>query len=91
MRGLEKITGRAFTSLNIVGGGSQDAYLNQLTADATGLPVYAGPTEGTAIGNIAVQMIAGGALRDVQHARDVIRESFPIRVFTPRGKEKTTC
>lgn len=91
VRGLEKITGRAFTSLNIVGGGSQDAYLNQLTADATGLPVYAGPTEGTAIGNIAVQMIAGGALRDVQHARDVIRESFPIRVFTPRGKEKTTC
>lgn len=91
VRGLEKITGRAFTSLNIVGGGSQDAYLNQLTADATGLPVYAGPTEGTAIGNIAVQMIAGGALRDVQHARDVIRESFPIRIFTPRGKEKTTC
>ena len=91
VRGLEKITGRAFTSLNIVGGGSQDAYLNQLTADATGLPVYAGPTECTAIGNIAVQMIAGGALRDVQHARDVIRESFPIRVFTPRGKEKTTC
>lgn len=91
VRGLEKITGRAFTSLNIVGGGSQDAYLNQLTADATGLPVYAGPTEGTAIGNIAVQMIASGALRGVQHARDVIRESFPIRVFTPRGKEKTTC
>ena len=36
-------------------------------------------------------MIASGALRGVQHARDVIRESFPIRVFTPRGKEKTTC
>ena len=87
MRGLEKITGKTFTSLNIVGGGSQDAYLNQLTADATGLPVYAGPTEGTAIGNLAVQMIADGALRDVQHARDVIRASFPIRVFTPREKE----
>lgn len=87
VRGLEKITGKTFTSLNIVGGGSQDAYLNQLTADATGLPVYAGPTEGTAIGNLAVQMIADGALRDVQHARDVIRASFPIRVFTPRKKE----
>ena len=87
VRGLEKITGKTFTSLNIVGGGSQDAYLNQLTADATGLPVYAGPTEGTAIGNLAVQMIADGALRDVQHARDVIRASFPIRVFTPREKE----
>ena len=87
VRGLEKNTGKTFTSLNIVGGGSQDAYLNQLTADATGLPVYAGPTEGTAIGNLAVQMIADGALRDVQHARDVIRASFPIRVFTPREKE----
>lgn len=87
VRGLEAITGRTFTSLNIVGGGSQDAYLNQLTADATGLPVYAGPTEGTAIGNIAVQMIADGALRDVEHAREVIRASFPIQVFTPRKKE----
>ena len=40
---------------------------------------------------LAVQMIADGALRDVQHARDVIRGSFPIRVFTPQGKEHTKC
>lgn len=91
VRALEKITGKTYTSLNIVGGGSQDAYLNQLTADATGLTVYAGPTEGTAIGNLAVQMIADGALRDVQHARDVIRESFPIRVFEPKRKDETEC
>ena len=83
IKGLEKITGRKYTSLNIVGGGSQDAYLNQLTANATGLPVYAGPTEGTAIGNLVVQMIADGELTDVQHARDVIRKSFPIKVFMP--------
>lgn len=83
IQGLEKITGKKHTSLNIVGGGSQDTYLNQLTANATGLMVYAGPTEGTAIGNLAVQMIADGTLRDVQHARDVIRESFPIRIFMP--------
>lgn len=85
IHGLEKITGKKYTSLNIVGGGSQDAYLNQLTANTTGLTVYAGPTEGTAIGNLAVQMIADGTLRDVQHARDVIRESFPIQVFQPEG------
>ena len=83
IKGLEKITGKRYTSLNIVGGGSQDTYLNQLTANATGLPVYAGPTEGTAIGNLVVQMIADGALDSVQHARDVIRESFPIKVFMP--------
>ena len=83
IKGLEKITGRKYTSLNIVGGGSQDEYLNQLTANATGLPVYAGPTEGTAIGNLVVQMIADGELTDVQHARDVIRKSFPIKVFMP--------
>ena len=83
IKGLEKITGKQYTSLNIVGGGSQDTHLNQLTANATGLPVYAGPTEGTAIGNLVVQMIADGELSDVQHARDVIRDSFAIKVFTP--------
>jgi len=84
IQGLEQITGKTYTSLNIVGGGSQDDYLNQLTANATGLPVYAGPTEGTAIGNLAVQMIEAGELRDVQHARDVIRASFPVRRYIPQ-------
>ena len=76
---LEKLTGRHYTSINIVGGGCQDNYLNMRTAKATGLTVYAGPVEGTAIGNLLIQMIAGGDLAGLQEARDAIRASFEIR------------
>lgn len=86
VRALEKITGKTYSAVHIVGGGSQDDYLNRLTANATGLPVFAGPTEGTAIGNLVVQMIADGTLRDVSHAREIIRASFPIRAFQPERR-----
>lgn len=69
---LAEITGRAWTSLNIVGGGSKDKYLNVLTAEATGLEVFAGPSEGTAIGNLIVQMIAAGDFPDLETARKAI-------------------
>ncbi|MCR5414693.1 MAG: rhamnulokinase [Kiritimatiellae bacterium] len=69
---LSSITGKTYTSINIVGGGSQDRYLNALTAEATGLEVFAGPVEGTAIGNLIVQMIAGGEFRDLAGARAAI-------------------
>ncbi len=82
IRGLEGITGKKYTSINIVGGGCQDCYLNQRTAQATGLTVYAGPVEGTAIGNLIVQMIAGGDLADLPSARDAIRRSFEIKEVT---------
>lgn len=69
---LSEITGRNFTSVNIVGGGCQDKYLNALTAEATGLEVFAGPVEGTAIGNLIVQMIAGGEFENLAEARKAI-------------------
>ena len=69
---LSRLTGKAYTSLNIVGGGSKDGYLNELTAKATGLEVFAGPTEGTAIGNLIVQMIAAGEFADLAAARKAI-------------------
>ena len=76
---LSGLTGKAYTSVNIVGGGCQDSYLNELTARATGLPVFAGPVEGTAIGNLLVQMIHGGEFASLREARDSIRESFEIK------------
>lgn len=76
---LSFLTGRRYTSINIVGGGCQDTYLNELTARATGLPVYAGPVEGTALGNLMVQMIAVGEFADLAAARDAIRTSFEIK------------
>ncbi len=80
---LRQLTGKQYTSVNIVGGGCQDGYLNQMTADATGLPVYAGPVEGTAIGNLIVQMIAGGEFDSLQSAREAVKNSFDIKEVTP--------
>ena len=77
--GLSAITGKTYTSLNIVGGGCQDMYLNQLTANATGLTVYAGPVEGTAIGNLVVQFIAAGEFEDLRSTRNAIKDSFAIK------------
>ncbi|MBR3069901.1 MAG: rhamnulokinase, partial [Lachnospiraceae bacterium] len=79
VEGLSAITGKTYTSLNIVGGGCQDMYLNQLTANATGLTVYAGPVEGTAIGNLVVQFIAAGEFEDLRSTRNAIKESFAIK------------
>ncbi|MBR6028829.1 MAG: rhamnulokinase [Clostridia bacterium] len=79
IRELGDITGRRFTSVNIVGGGSQNLTLNALTARETGLDVIAGPTEGTALGNLAVQMILSGEVSDLQAFRDLLKPSFGIR------------
>ena len=76
---LCRLTGQTYTSINIVGGGCQDMYLNTMTSHACGLPVYAGPVEGTAIGNLIVQFIAAGEFSGLQAARDAIRASFDIK------------
>ena len=76
---LSRMNGKKYTSLNIVGGGSKDSYLNELTRDATGLEVFAGPTEGTAIGNLVVQFIASGEFADLAAARKAIAESFDVK------------
>ncbi len=78
---IEKITGKNFDCIHIVGGGSNAVYLNELTAKACGKTVYTGPTEATAVGNIAVQAIASGELKDLKDARNCIFNSFPIGVF----------
>ena len=80
---LKKLTGKDFRAIHIVGGGSQDMYLNQMTANAAGLPVYAGPTEGTALGNLIVQFISSGEIQTLQNARTMIRNSFEIREVLP--------
>lgn len=84
VRELESLTGRAATAVNIVGGGCQNAYLNQETANACGLPVFAGPVEGTALGNIMVQLIAEGEVSDLAAARDLVRRSFEIKEVRPK-------
>lgn len=83
---LEELTGRSIGKLHIVGGGSQSTLLNQFAADATGRPVFAGPVEATAIGNILIQAIAGGQLSSLSDLRKTVGASFPVAEFQPSGK-----
>ncbi|MBP3210884.1 MAG: rhamnulokinase [Oscillospiraceae bacterium] len=85
LRNLEAMTGKTYPAVNIVGGGANADYLNQLTANATGKTVYAGPTEATAIGNIVCQMLACGDLPSVAEARACIFDSFAVKAFTPEA------
>jgi len=80
----EQLTGKTIDKLHIVGGGSKNALLNQLAANATGREVIAGPTEATALGNIAVQAIGLGHIQDLAAARQVIRESMDVESYQPQ-------
>ena len=80
---LEKNTGKSYEAVHIIGGGSNAAYLNQLTANATGKTVYAGPGEATAIGNIMAQMIFAGVFKDLKEARSCVFRSFDVKEFQP--------
>ncbi|MCV4231916.1 rhamnulokinase [Virgibacillus sp. LDC1] len=80
----EELSGRTFQGLHMVGGGIHNETLCQWTANAIGKPVWAGPAEGSAIGNMVVQWIAQGELSDIWEARAVIRESFPVKTYEPK-------
>ena len=75
---LEALIGKPIPCIHIVGGGSKDWYLNELTASATGKTVYAGPTEATALGNILAQMLANRAFSSVPEARKAVAGSFAV-------------
>ena len=75
---LEKIMGKKFYKINIVGGGCQNVLLNELTAKYSGRAVVTGPIEATATGNIIAQMISSGDIRDLPSGRDLIKKSFDI-------------
>jgi rhamnulokinase len=81
LESLEEITERRFKEIRIIGGGSLNRMLNQFTADATGRTVIAGPVEATALGNIAMQMLATGEAATLAEARGVIERSFPTERF----------
>lgn len=81
---IQDCTGKTYRTINIVGGGTKDRLLCQMTADATALPVLAGPIEATALGNIAVQLISQGVIPDLKAARQVIRNSFTPGSYSPK-------
>ncbi|NMB26030.1 MAG: rhamnulokinase [Firmicutes bacterium] len=80
---LVEITGRHFQVIHMVGGGIQNKLLCQLTADATGLPVIAGPVEATAVGNILMQAMALGEINSIDEGRQIVKTSFPVEMYEP--------
>lgn len=82
---MEETLGYRLDPIHIVGGGSKNQLLSQLTADATGRVVVTGPAEATAIGNLLVQAMAAGDIGSLSEARSIVRQSFPLRVFEPQN------
>ena len=80
---LEEVLGHTVKVLHIVGGGSKNALLNRFTAEAIKRPVVAGPGEGTVIGNLLMQAMALGGIRDIPELRRVVEASFPTQTFAP--------
>jgi rhamnulokinase len=76
---MEEVTGKTFDTINIVGGGSKDEYLNTLTKNYTGKRVIAGPTEGTAVGNLLSQAISSGEVKDMKDGRKIVANSFKVK------------
>ncbi len=83
IRQLQDITGKKFKSLYIIGGGCKNEILDQWTATETGLTVYAGPVEATALGNTLMQMYATGEIASLQEGRDMIKREQKVKVFHP--------
>ena len=84
---LRNLSPRPVEALHVIGGGSRNELLNQWTANAVGIPVIAGPSEATAIGNVMVQALAAGAARDIASMRQLINRSIPLKTFYPQDME----
>ncbi|MDD4018495.1 MAG: FGGY family carbohydrate kinase [Kiritimatiellae bacterium] len=81
---INRVTGTETDVVHIVGGGSNNALLNQFTADSVGVPVLAGPKEATAVGNLMVQAVGAGIIPALKDAMPLIKAAFPIATFKPR-------
>jgi rhamnulokinase len=83
---IERLTGTPIRAIRVVGGGCQNRYLNQATANATGRPVEAGPVEATVAGNILIQAVAAGTLKSLAEGRDLLRQTVKTERFEPRDQ-----
>ena len=87
LQGLNSVTGKTIDTLHIIGGGSQNAFLNQLVADATGCNVIAGPVEASGLGNILAQLKASGDIETIRSGREIIQNSFNLENYLPQNTE----
>lgn len=84
---LKSLSPRAIETLHVIGGGSRNDLLNQFTANAIGIPVVAGPSEATAIGNVMIQAMAAGEAADVAGMRQIIHHSISLKLYQPQQTE----
>ena len=80
---IQALMGRSAKVIHVVGGGTKDRFLSQMTADACGIPVAAGPEEATAIGNLMMQLIAMGEVASLKEARQIVSASFELKRYEP--------
>ncbi len=85
---IRKCTGKEYGTIHLIGGGAKDGLLCQMTANACNCTVCAGPIEATAYGNIAIQLIADGAVPDLKTARRIIAASNSVKTFLPENTEE---
>lgn len=87
LENLRALSPRPIETLHVIGGGSRNDLLNQFTANAIGIPVVAGPSEATAIGNVMIQAMAAGEATDVAGMRQLINRSIPLKTYQPQDME----
>lgn len=84
LESLRVLSPNPIETLHVIGGGSRNDLLNQFTANAIGIPVVAGPSEATAIGNVMIQAMAAGEAKDVAGMRQLIHRSVPLKTYQPQ-------
>lgn len=87
LENLRSLSPRPIETLHVIGGGSRNELLNRFAANATGIPVMAGPSEATAIGNVMVQAIAAGQANDMAGMRQLVHRSVPLKTYQPQDTE----
>lgn len=90
IRSIDELTGKHMTSIQILGGGGRNEYLNQMTANASGRTAYAGLTEATVVGNVLVQAITAGRFSNISEARDHVRKNFDLKGYEPQMLSEIT-
>lgn len=87
IEGMEEVTGNKYNVVNIVGGGIKDKMICRFTANATKRAVHTGPVEATSIGNVLVQGMAMGAIKDLNEGRKIVKNSFDIAIYEPEDSD----
>ena len=86
--GIKECTKKDYDRIHVMGGGTKDKLLLQMTAESCNVKVYGGPIEATALGNVAVQLISSGDIKDIKEARKIIAEGENLTCYTPTENEK---